>query len=84
MKAISDLWNSPNTDATNSSSFSGLPGGVRGNGAEGNLGSNGYGWSSTASSSNNAWYRELRNGNGDVIVGPIPKYYGYSVRCLRD
>ncbi len=86
MKATSDLWNSPNTDATNSSSFSGLPGGFRyNNGAFNSIGTSGLWWSSTESSSNSAWYRNLYYYNGNVYVyNNYGKQYGFSVRCLRD
>jgi uncharacterized protein (TIGR02145 family) len=65
MKSVSALWDSPNTDATNNSGFSGLPGGVRDdiNGAFSFLGGSGYGggyfWSSSQSTSIMAWYRDL-------------------------
>ncbi|MCP3908251.1 MAG: hypothetical protein GY712_09570 [Oceanicoccus sp.] len=85
MKATSDLWNSPNTDATNSSSFSGLPGGfctwlfsfdAKGIG--------GYWWSSVGYSSTQAWFWNLYSGDGDVVLTQFEKRGGFSVRCLRD
>ena len=56
-----DHWNSPNTGATNESGFTGLPAGYRSstNGAYGNMGNYGYFWSSSESSSSNAWSRRL-------------------------
>ncbi|MCP3907937.1 MAG: hypothetical protein GY712_07965, partial [Oceanicoccus sp.] len=84
MKAASDLWNSPNTDATNSSSFSGLPGGGRyGSGYFADVGGYGYWWSSTGYSSNDALFRFLSYGVGYVNEDYGNKLYGYSVRCLR-
>ena len=54
------LWQDPNTDATNSSGFTGLPGGYRLDfGAYTDFGYYGYWWSSTEASSTNAWYRVL-------------------------
>ncbi len=47
-------WQSPNAGATNSSGFSALPGGSYGGGSFYRLGSNGYWWSSTVSTSS-AW-----------------------------
>lgn len=88
MKATSDLWNSPNTDATNSSSWSGLPGGFRSSsGFFSLIGGYGYWWSSTEYeySSSYAWYRFLYYFNGTVGVTNYGyKRDGYSVRCLRD
>ncbi|MDO9613028.1 MAG: fibrobacter succinogenes major paralogous domain-containing protein, partial [Bacteroidota bacterium] len=75
----------PNTDATNSSGFSGMPGGGRDyHGGFFNIGRFGVWWSSTESSSTFAWHRTLDyNWNG---IGH-PTYYkmdGYSVRCIKD
>jgi uncharacterized protein (TIGR02145 family) len=86
MKAVSPLWLSPNTGATNSSGFSGLPGGYRNNfsGSYANVGYNGYWWSSTQHSSTNAWYRPLNYNLGGVIRNFNAKSYGFSVRCVRD
>jgi uncharacterized protein (TIGR02145 family) len=53
-------WASPNTGATNSSGFTGLPGGYRASGGGfGNLGYSGSWWSSSVAGSGNAWYRYL-------------------------
>nr|NQU93850.1 hypothetical protein [Bacteroidota bacterium] len=53
-------WNSPNTGATNTSGFSGLPGGTRStNGTFYYLGNFGYFWSSTEHSTTYAWGRNL-------------------------
>ena len=85
MKSTSNLWNSPNTDATNASKFSGLPGGYRSNiGIFNGIGIGGYLWSSTEYSSFNAQYRHLNYINGIVNEFNINKPYGFSVRCLRD
>lgn len=86
MKSVSSLWNSPNTDATNTSGFSGLPGGNRGSTGSFNfVGSYGYWWSSTESSSSDPWCRRLDYDNGSVYVSYLyNKRFGFSVRCLRD
>jgi len=78
-------WQSPNTDATNESGFSGLPGGDRGyDGAFYPIGSNGGWWSSTEDGSFSAWSRLLYYDVGDVGRGYGYKRSGFSVRCLRD
>ena len=72
---------------TNSSGFSGLPGGYRFNdGTFNNIGYYGYWWSSTGNqySPGNAWYRYLYSDYGDVNMNSYYKENGSSVRCLRD
>jgi len=84
MKRISE-WNSPNTGATNSSGFSGLPGGFRySNGGFYGIGYHGHWWSATEYGSSNAWYRDLGYDNTNVARYYDGKGYGFSVRCVRD
>ena len=77
-----------NGNGTNSSGFSGLPGGFRINfGAFFNIGSNGYWWSSTKRRTIHAWLRHLYSSSGNVERGNWGhwgKKAGFSVRCLRD
>jgi uncharacterized protein (TIGR02145 family) len=86
MKSVSSLWTAPNTDATNTSGFSGLPGSYRFDDGifHWGVGYSGNWWSSTEYSSSNAWSRSLYHYNGYVYVGSISKRDGFSVRCLRD
>ena len=78
-------WLLPNTDATNSSGFSGLPGGARlFNGTFLNFGNNGFWWSSTEKNTSNAWYRSLETFTGNVTRDDGNKKDGFPVRCLRD
>jgi uncharacterized protein (TIGR02145 family) len=85
LKSTSTLWSAPNTEATNESGFSGLPGGLRGsNGAYGNVGYYGCWWSSTVYSTTGAWYRVLYYSNGNSSRNYNFKQTGFSVRCLRD
>jgi len=78
-------WNSPNTDATNTSLFTGLPGGYRSaNGYYSNIGSFGYWWSSSEYGTDDAWLRYLNNYNGNAYRYYYYKKNGFSVRCLRD
>jgi uncharacterized protein (TIGR02145 family) len=78
-------WLSPNTNATNSSGFTGLPGGYRSsNGSFSNVGAYGYWWSSSELSTFNAWYRSLSNNNGNVYRNEANKRNGFSVRCIKD
>ncbi len=73
-----------NGNGTNSSAFSGLPGGLRGSGAFGSIGEIGIWWSSTENSTSNAWLRNLNFSYGNVFRNNFNKKFGFSVRCLRD
>jgi uncharacterized protein (TIGR02145 family) len=78
-------WISPNTDDTNVSGFTGLPGGSRGNyGTYTNIGNDGYWWSSTENGSSYAWYRGLYYYNSAAGRYYDDIRYGFSVRCVRD
>ncbi len=81
-------WNSPNTDATNTSLFTGLPGGSRtssGSYTDGTIGNSGYWWSSTEVSTTNAWYRGIGTNFGLLYRDNFYfKNFGLSVRCLKD
>ncbi len=84
MKATT-LWNSPNTGATNSSGFTGLPAGFRSiNGAFNNIGYFGSFWSSTEYDAYYAWYRYLFYSSSFAYRGYLDKRNGFSVRCVRD
>ena len=70
-------------NGTNSSGFSGLPGGFRSfDGLFLNAGNNGVWWSSSPSGSS-AWYRNLDYLTNVVRFNNSPRY-GFSVRCVRD
>jgi uncharacterized protein (TIGR02145 family) len=78
-------WQSPNTDATNESGFSGLPGGGRSSsGSFYGIGYAGGWWSSTEGSADDAWYRFLNYSFGVAFRGDDNKADGLSVRCLKD
>lgn len=78
-------WNPPNTDATNESGFSGLPGGYRyGGGSFNSVGEEGLWWSSTENDTYYASIYGLFYGNGAAESGATYKTLGFSCRCLRD
>jgi uncharacterized protein (TIGR02145 family) len=78
------LWYSPNTEATNSSGFSGAPGGYRLDfGEYGGVGLYGYWWSSSEGGTDVAWDRNLDYDNGFAFSYSYFKQVGFSVRCLR-
>jgi len=72
-------------NGTNSSGFSGLPGGYRlPDGTFYDVGKYGDWWSSSELSTANAWYRYLLYDDGNVDRTNGYKEDGFSVRCLRD
>ena len=78
-------WDSPNTGGTNSSGFKGVPGGYRNiAGIFDNVRSFGYYWTSTQSSSTDAYHVLLSNSAAELYYYGASKVNGYSVRCLRD
>ena len=71
-------------NGTNSSGFSGLPGGVRGsNGFFSSAGSYGVWWSSSPNGSI-AWSRFLNSNDEAVFRNYFSPQSGFSVRCVRD
>ena len=78
-------WASPNTGATNSSGFLGLPGGVRqSTGVMNTFTYGGYFWSATESSSTNGLYRSLSYNDSRGDRENTGKSTGFSVRCVLD
>lgn len=85
LQAGTGLWESPNTDATNASGFTGLPAGYRFyDGAFSGMGPNGFWWSSSETNTAYAWCRYLNNNDGYAFRTYDFKRFGFSVRCLRD
>jgi uncharacterized protein (TIGR02145 family) len=77
-------WNEDG-NGTNTSGFSGLPGGNRfGSGSFGSLGKIGVWWSSPEYSTSNARCRSLFYPIGSVSRHDSNKDLGLSVRCLKD
>jgi uncharacterized protein (TIGR02145 family) len=71
--------------STNSSGFTGLPGGDRTDTGKFTLLTNyGYFWTSRSENSNEGWYRSLPYHNSRVYRKFIYKEAGMSVRCLID
>ena len=86
MKSMSvSHWYLPNTGATNSSGFGGLPGGYRYNdGTDYNIHIVGNWWSSTGYNTTSAWSRNLYYNNVIANSEILNKLYGNSVRCIKD
>ncbi len=83
-------WNSPNGDATNSSGFTGLPGGWRTwDGKYQNRGVMAFYWTSTLHSpySNSTTYPMnywLNSGDGNITIYWHDRTFGLSIRCVKD
>ncbi len=84
MKAVSPLWNSPNSGATNTSGFSGLPGGIALPASFSGLGD----LTQFATSSQNAGKNEvvwvLSSSDGMTGSTTSPLVDGNSCRCVKD
>ena len=74
------LWTSPNLGASNSSGFTGFPGGFRDyDGTFSNIGNVGGWWSSQ-----NAYSRDLNYNSVSAYINTYGQEVGFSVRCLKD
>jgi uncharacterized protein (TIGR02145 family) len=81
-----ELWSSPNAEATNESGFNAIPGGVR-NSTTGNfngIGINASWWSVTQHNTDNAFTWGLTSVNGIMSNYFLDKNTGLSIRCVKD
>jgi len=79
-------WHSPNTDATNESGFTALPGGNRFNNEPfKGLGDFTHWWTATEYDAKFAWRRTMgKDAPMDNTGGYANKIFGWLVRCLKD
>ncbi|MDT3740724.1 MAG: fibrobacter succinogenes major paralogous domain-containing protein [Candidatus Kapabacteria bacterium] len=79
-------WLSPNEGATNSSSFTALPGGCRvvSSGGFFSLRYGGFWWSASEYDEANAWVSYLDYYNTNNVSYYDDKVFGFSVRCVKD
>jgi uncharacterized protein (TIGR02145 family) len=79
-------WADPNIGATNETGFIAVGGGMRNttNGTFAQIGTNGYWWSATESTTTHSLRRGMASPSASVSVGDNPKNYGLSVRCIKD
>jgi uncharacterized protein (TIGR02145 family) len=80
-----DHWSPPNTGATNSSDWSGLPGGVRFGTGFYNFGIGGIWWSSSEDDSNafqKSWRRSLDNQSAQIFREANSQSWSFSARCV--
>jgi uncharacterized protein (TIGR02145 family) len=78
-------WQTPNSGATNSSGFSGLPGGYRyNNGIFYAINTYGWWWSLSTFGLSNAWSRTLGYNSIQVARNNDSKKNGFSIRLIKD
>ncbi len=83
MKSNTGWYN--NGNGTNTSGFTGLPGGYRGNDANfNNLTQLGFFWTSTQGDASDAWNRKLNYDTAVVTKYDSFKTDGFSIRCIRN
>ncbi len=79
------LWYAPNTGATNSSGFTGIPGGYRINyGTYYSIGNVAYFWSSSDTTLSNGWNYVLDANNENLSRHYNFQTNGFSVRCIKN
>jgi len=80
-----DHWMTPNTEATNETGFTALPGGIRAEGATYmELKETGNFWTATPASNQTARYRTLDYLDAVITTGYYPVKLGLSVRLVKD
>jgi uncharacterized protein (TIGR02145 family) len=79
-------WKSPNTGATNSTGFTGLPGGARDPiiNEFRIISENGVWWTASAYNTSMVWSTYMWYLNTGVDHNPVYKNYGFSIRCVKD
>lgn len=78
-------WFTPNTGATNSSGFTGLPGGDRNfDGSFSGMGYYGFYWSSSEFDTTSAIVRSMNYNNDNINRNYVDKTRGFSVRLIKD
>jgi uncharacterized protein (TIGR02145 family) len=80
-------WNIPNSEATNSSLFTALPGGNRrdwGYGDFENITEHGFWFSSTEMTSSTLWRWQMYKNDIKAYRASYSKTAGFSVRCIKD
>ncbi|NOU47182.1 MAG: T9SS type A sorting domain-containing protein [Bacteroidales bacterium] len=78
-------WKSPNTGATNSTGFTGLPGGARDPGIDyRTMTENGLWWTAKSYNGTMAWSVYMWYLFAGIDHNPTDKNFGASIRCIKD
>ena len=84
-EAGTEHWSIPNTDASNESGFTALPGGYRSNGGQCySIEWQGRWWTSSMIDYMYVWTRHMQANIANVNRYEINKNFGFSVRCVKD
>ena len=79
------LWYSPNTNATNASGFSAVPGGYRSQyGVYTQMSFGAYYWAGQSAGSNDGWFSQLRYDYNNLTGNIFDGRFGAAVRCIKD
>jgi uncharacterized protein (TIGR02145 family) len=83
---VGAVGNTDYSSKRNSTGFTGLPGGVRDANQllDGSMENYGMWWTSTETSTSEAWDRGLATGWSSLEQDIVLKTHGFSVRCLKD
>ncbi|HRX97511.1 MAG TPA: FISUMP domain-containing protein [Bacteroidales bacterium] len=84
LKDTTSLWQLPNNGATNSTGFTGLPGGFRNGYYYDELGTDAYWWTATKLPGIYPIYRTVSYENSSIVRWGLIHQAGLSIRCLRD
>ena len=78
-------WNSPNTGATNESSWTALPGGaINSTGTWAGLGNYGSWWTTTPSIGGTSVFYQMFYNTGGLLIQTFSQISGYSIRLISD
>jgi uncharacterized protein (TIGR02145 family) len=77
-------WNSPNTGASNSVSFTALPGGYSSSAGFKDIGKSAYLWTASTNGTSNAWIRLLYYNKDAVSRFSNTRNFGASARCVKN
>lgn len=79
------LWYTPNSNATNASGFSAVPGGYRSQyGVYTQMSFGAYYWAGQSAGSNDGWFSQLRYDYNNLTGNIFDGRFGASVRCIKD
>lgn len=84
LEAANGIWLMPNTGATNSSGFTGYPGGYRGSLSFNDIHAKGHWWTTLENGVSTAWGYDLHHDSTAVFRQYSLKIEGRSVRCVKN